>query len=172
MSKKKLVTPSRKKYDEENPILSIRVPKALKERFERHLAPSKQAPAIFIESTLDKEETVINERLNACIEQRFAAFKHRIDTIEAMVTQLICTLIDNNLPILCPQCERKGGYKLFLAWGFRRVANGKPEEYHTWKCPHCGWFYDLYGGMDPTSIKWYDPADALAEAQKKIPPKK
>ena len=170
MAKKK--SPSRKKYDEENPILGIRVPKALKERFERHLAPSKQAPATFLKSILDKEQAVIDERVNSCVKQRFGAFSKRIEEIDNLMFRLLLTFDEKNIPSLCPKCENKGDYRLLLAWGVRIRHDGKSEEYPTWKCPHCGWIYDIYGTIDPASVKWDDTEAALAELRKKLSEKK
>ena len=172
MSKKKEVPPSRKKYDEENPPLTIRVPKALKERFERHLAPSKQAPATFLKSILDKEQAVIDKRVNACVEQKFGAFSKRIKEIDNLMFQLLLTFSEKNLPALCPLCEDRDGYRLLLAWGVYTNCDGKTDDGPTWKCPHCEWFYDISGTMDPASVKWDDPEAPLAELRKKLPKKK
>ena len=170
MAKKK--SPSREKYDEENPAISFRVPKQLKEQLEKYLAASGQSFADFAKSVLDGEQTLINERLNARVEQRFGAFKNRVEAIDNLMFQLLCTFYDKKLPVLCPRCEDKWGYRLLSAVGLHTGTDGKTEDYPTWKCPHCGWFYDIYGSMNPASIKWDEPVDALTEAQKKMPPKK
>jgi len=167
MTKKKYVTPSRKKYDDNNPTSSFRLPKQLKEQLEKHLATSGQTPRQFIESILKGEQALINQRVNARVEQLFGAFKKRVDLIDDLVYQMLFTLRENNLSALCPRCKDKGDYRLFEVLSYQPGPNGRPEEFPTWKCPHCGWFYDIQGHIKPAYLQWDDPVSALREGRRK-----
>lgn len=164
---KKSIPPSRQHYVDENPTISCRVPLALKEQLEKYLAASGQSFADFVKSTLEAEKSLVNERVNVRVEQRFGTFKDRVTLIDSLMWQFLITLDENNLPVLCPRCEGKGDYRLFRAWSHRPGPDGKPDELPTWKCRKCGWFYDIEGQMDPSYLKWEDPSVSVAELKDK-----
>ena len=155
--------PSRQKYEQENPTISFRLPKALKERLIRYLSAAGQSFADFVKSILDNEEALVKERVNALVKKRFGVIEKRLDQIESVIWEVMFTLEDNNLEIFCPRCIKHGGCKLFLAKGYQIEPDGDPLIISTWKCPICGWYLDFKGRIDPNSLKWADAKAAIAE---------
>jgi len=169
MSKKKAVTPSRKKYDEENPIVSFRLPWRLKMKLQQHLAASGQSFTKFTRSILDEEIAVVNERLNAIIDKKFGRYRKEIDYYDDLTKQSLNTLYDDDMRAYCPRCDEKNvnDYTALLPAVFLQKRDGSPTKCQTWRCPCCGWYYDMKGELDPSKFKWCDEKQVSEELLRK-----
>jgi hypothetical protein len=169
MSKKKAVTPSRKKYDEEHPIVSFRLPWRLKKKLQQHLAASGQSSARFIRSILDEEIAVVNERLNARIDKKYGRYRKEIDYYDHMIKQSLDIIYDDDMRAFCPRCDEKNpnDYTVLLPATFLQKRDGSPTKCQTWRCPCCGWYYDMKNELSLSKVEWLDEKQVSEELLRK-----
>jgi len=175
MAKKtKRKPPSRERYEAANPTVSCRLDRANHSRLTSNLKASGCSFRDFVIDALGREESLIKKRVATLAAKRLGVSdEEHLRWHDELLWQVLSTLLENRLPALCPQCEKKGEYRLLLAWGDEIGPNGEREkEVPTWKCPNCGWFVDTFKRKDPKSIKWNDPSEVKLALKPGSPPKK
>ena len=153
--KKSGTPPSRKRYDEEHPTISLRLDIETKKRLKEHLEETNCSPTDFIKDALGRDESMIEKRVEMVAStQVHASLEHRIRYVEDLVHQLFSMPVDTDeYPPFCPRCD---GQYLSRCEGKETESTIAHPWVITWKCPKCGFFMDTYKRIDPKSIKWLE----------------
>ena len=166
--KKKTKSPSRKRYEENNPTVSFRVSKELKERLLDYLDTCGQSFGDLCEGILDRDQPLTEKKLDALVHKKFGALEDRLRYIDDLLNRLLCEYcIEKDLPAICPRCRDKEKGRLFFARGYEMQDDGTKRGAPSWKCAKCGWYLDIHGRIDPKSLKWDDPEEVERELRLK-----
>lgn len=158
--KKRKKTPSREKYEAEHKVISFRVDTEEKKEIDERRGKMGCSYADLTKIGAGLWESRVQQKLETLVLKKFANLEERLEWIDRLLCALFCTLKENHLTAPCPRCEDDSEYRLHLAWGDEIGTDGKRQEVYTWKCPRCSWFVDIFGRMDPESIRWDVPEEA------------
>jgi len=165
--------PSKEKYDAEHPTISYRTDRATKSHIEELCTEFGCSSADLMKYAAGVAESLIQQKVETLVSKKFGNLEERLELIDRLLCQLLCTLLENDLTAPCPRCDSKDEYNaLYLAWGEEVDPSEKCGEVPTWKCPKCGWYWDTFGRIDPESIKWSDTSAAALASNSRSPKKK
>jgi predicted RNA-binding Zn-ribbon protein involved in translation (DUF1610 family) len=148
--------PSRRRYEEQNPTVSFRLKRELKEDLKEHLKGTGCSYADFVKDALGREKAMIDERVEILASKRLdAQLEDGVRCLENLVHEVFSLTVDNKrYPPLCPRCDNQ---ELFRCEGREAESKLAHPWVLTWKCPACGFFVNTYKRIDPASTKWIDP---------------
>jgi len=148
--------PSRRRYEEQHPTISVRLDKETRERLKEHLKGTGCSVADLIKDTLGREESMVEKRVGMLAARQVSSpVEHRLKCLEGLVHELISVVaIYHEWPLTCPQCENE---ELYWAMGTEIESTLAHPQVYTWKCAKCGFFIDTSKRIDPESIGWVNP---------------
>jgi len=149
-------TPSRKRYEEQHPTISLRLDLEDSKCFKEHLSAAGCSPADFVKQHLRKEQSMIEKRVEMLASrQADPSLEERVRCLEDLAHTLVCFALDcRKFPPYCPRCEDQ---KLLLCEGREMDSNIVYPWVPTWKCPKCGYFINTFKRIDPESVTWIEP---------------
>jgi hypothetical protein len=155
-SNKSKQSPSRKKYEEEHPTISLRLDIETRKSLKEHLEGTGCSPADFIKDSLGREKSMVEKRVKMLASRRIGpSVEDRLRSLEDLVYQILSIGVDTcKYPPYCPHCE---GQEMFRCEGRETESTIAIPWVSTWKCLKCGFFINTYKHIDPKSIKWIDP---------------
>jgi Zn finger protein HypA/HybF involved in hydrogenase expression len=157
--KNKKKSPSRIKYEQKHPTISIRLDVESKKSLEEHLEGTGCSAADFVKDHLGREKGMVEKRVEIQASRQVGqSLEGRVRCLEDLVHQIFSilhmTIDTDEHPFYCPRCDNQ---ELFKVEG-REIESGLAEPWvFTWKCPKCGFFIDSGKRIDPKSIHWIDP---------------
>jgi len=164
-------TPSRKRYEEQHPTISLRLDLEERKYFKEHLSAAGCSPADFVKQHLRREQSMIEKRVEELASRQVdPSLEERVRCLEDLAHTLVCFALDyRKFPPLCPRCE---GQQLLPGEG-REVESSIVHPWvPTWKCPQCGYVINTYKRIDPESITGIEPDVGAAIHKRKKPPVK
>lgn len=161
--------PSRKRYEEEHPTISLRLDRETKKSFKEHLAGTGCSFADFVKDALGREKSMIRKRVEILASRQLDPSKveERLRCVEDLVHQLFCVAVDTrDFPPLCPHCDSQD---LFRCEGRETEPSLAQSCVITWKCPKCGFFVNTYKRIDAQSITWINRESGARIDKPRVP---
>lgn len=148
-------TPSRKRYEEQHPTMSLRLDVEDRKCLKEHLSGAGCSLADFVKQHLRREKSMIEKRVEMLASRQVdPSLEDRVRCLEDFVHGIFCLGVDyREYPPCCPRCE---GQELLLCEGREMESNIAHPWVPTWKCPRCGYFINTYKRIDSKSITRID----------------
>ena len=161
MARKKVnrKAPSRKRYEEQHPTMSLRLDIKDRKCLKEHLASAGCSLADFVKQHLRREESMIEKRVEILASMRMdPSLEGRLRCLEDLVYQIFSVPLSiGEYPPTCPRCQNQD---LSRCEGKETESKLACPWVITWRCPRCDFFIDTYHRIDPKSICWVDAASA------------
>ncbi len=151
--------PSRKRYDDSHRVRSLRLDEDKTERLDKLLEGLDLSYSEWVKYHIGKDENMIEKKadLHASKGENLLlqSLEDRLRCQEDLLHQLLAVEVGTweYLPI-CPRC---GDQDLYRCEGTETGPHTADPRVDTLKCPKCGYFVNTFRGIDPESIRWYDP---------------
>ena len=155
-ARKSRKSPSRKRYEEENPTMTFRVYRETKKAINEYLYATECSLSNFVVDSFNKEKAMAKKRVEILTSKQVASsqVEDRLRCLEDLVQQIWSIAVDaNEYPPYCPRCDNR---KLLRCEGREIESTLTHPWVITWKCPKCGFLLNTYKRIDPKSIRWID----------------